>query len=350
MPFTRATLQELRTRVENDLVARLQLAAAVLRRSFVRILARAWAGIAHGLYGYIQFLSQQLLPDTSEGEYLERQASLYGLSRTAATFATGNVTLTGQDGTLIAAGTVLQRSDQLQYEIRADVTISSGTATAILDALVAGQIGNADAGVALSLVSPIAGVNSSALVAMGGLSLGNDQETDDDFRARVIERYRFRPHGGAEDDYIAWAKEVAGVTRVWVFPGELGAGKVSVRFVRDGDASIIPDGAEVAQVQAYIEARRPVTAQVTVVAPISTPLNFTISITPDTAAVRATVEAQLRALLGGDEVEPGGTVLLSRIRTEIGLANGLSDFTLSSPNANVTHTTGQLAVMGVITW
>ena len=349
MAFTRATLQELRTRIENDLVGGLQLTAAVLRRSFVRILARAWAGLAHGLYGYIQFLSRQLLPDTAEREYLERHGSLFELGRTPATFATGNVTLTGTDGTLVPAGTVMQRSDLAQYDTRADVTIASGTATAIVDALVAGQVGNADVGVALSLVSPIAGVNSSAVVAAGGLSSGTDQESDEDLRTRVLERYRFRPHGGAEDDYIGWAKEVPGVTRVWVFPGELGPGQVTVRFVRDNDASIIPDAGEVSQVQAYIDARRPVTAAITVVAPLSTSLNVTLSITPDTAANRAAVQAQLSRFLGGDEIRPGATVLLSRLRTEIGLS-GVADFNLTVPNANVTHTTGQLAVLGSITW
>jgi uncharacterized phage protein gp47/JayE len=151
--------------------------------------------------------------------------------------------------------------------------------------------------------------------------------------------------------YAAWAKEVAGVTRAWVFPGELGAGTVTVRFVRDDDdTTIIPDGAEVSAVQGYIDARRPVTAQVTVVAPAAVPLNLTIDITPDTAATRAAVESELRDLLSRDEVVPGGTILLSELRTAIGIAEGISDYTLVSPAASVTHTTGQMPIFGVITW
>jgi uncharacterized phage protein gp47/JayE len=183
------------------------------------------------------------MKDTSELESLERQGVLYGITRKAATFAVGNVTFAGNDGTLIATGTLLQRSDGQCYTTQADATIAAGTATAAVQAETAGEAGNAAAGVSLALVSPIIGVGSSATVAVGGLALGSDQESDDDLRTRIIERLRFAPQGGAATDYVAWAKKVAGVTRAWAFPPELGLGTVTVRFVRDDDASIIPDGA-----------------------------------------------------------------------------------------------------------
>jgi uncharacterized phage protein gp47/JayE len=349
MPFQRPTLAEIVERVEQDFVSRLALAGGVLRRSVIGVLSRVVAGAAHLLHGNIEFLSRQVFPDQSELEYLERQGSLYGIARKAATFAAGNVTFTGTAGT-IPSGTLLQRSDGLRYETQADATLAAGTASAAVEALTAGETGNADAGVSLFLVSPIIGVNSNATVAAGGLGLGSDQESDEDLRGRIIDRLRFAPQGGAAADYEAWAKEVAGVTRAWVFPGELGAGTVTIRFVRDGDVSIIPDAAEVMAVQDYIDERRPVTAQVTVLAPTAVALNFTIDITPDTAATRAAVEAELRDLLARDEVVPGGTILLSQIRTSIGIAEGITDFSLTTPNANVTHTTGQMPTFGAITW
>jgi len=122
-----------------------------------------------------------------------------------------------------------------------------------------------------------------------------------------------------------------------------------VRFVRDDDASIIPDAGEVAAVQAHIDALRPVTAQVTVVAPVAVPLNFTLLVVPNTAAVKTAVEAELRALLQR-EAEPGGTILISHIREAISIATGETNYTLTTPAADVTHTTGQMATMGTITW
>lgn len=352
MAFQRPTLAQLIERIGQDFVSRLSLVGGVLRRSVVGVMARVFAGAAHELHGFLEFLSRQVFPDTSELEYLERQGSLYDVNRKAATFATGNVELSGNDGTLIPTGTLLQRSDGARYETQADGTIASGVAVVAVEALDAGDDGNADALVVLTLVSPIAGANSTAIVETGGLSGGADQESDDDLRARVLARLQFAPHGGAADDYEMWAKEVPGVTRAWVFPQELGAGTVTVRFVRDDDASIIPDGAEVTAVQDYIDdpSRRPVTAQVTVVAPIAVPLNFTLGITPDTVANRAEVEAELRDLLARDEIVPGSTLTLSQIRTSIGVADGITDYNLTAPAANVTRTTGELTTFGVITW
>jgi uncharacterized phage protein gp47/JayE len=203
----------------------------------------------------------------------------------------------------------------------------------------------------LSLVSPIVGVTPSATA--GVLSGGADVETDDALRSRLLARIQNPPQGGAASDYVAWALQVSGVTRAWVFAQELGPGTLTVRFVRDNDgtgAAILPDAGEVAAVQAYINARRPVTAQVTVVAPTANALNFTISgLTPSTSAVRAAVQTELQDLLLREAV-PGGTILLSHIRAAISSATGENDFTLTSPSANVTNATGQISTMGNITW
>jgi len=134
-----------------------------------------------------------------------------------------------------------------------------------------------------------------------------------------------------------------------VYPSELGAGTVTVRFMRDDDVDPIPDAGEIASVLAYIEARRPVTAQVTVVAPIATPLNFTIFATPNTASVKAAIESGLSDLLRREAV-PGGTILISHIRETISVASGETNHTMSSPAADVTRSIGQIATMGIITW
>lgn len=408
MSFERPTLSELVDRVQQDFISRLDLVGSPLRRSLVHVLARVIAGAAHMLHGHLEFLSRQLFPDTSEAEYLERHGSIFGITRNPPAFATGNVIVWGTNATLIPAGSVLVRSDDVEYSTDADATIAtltawaaltaytvgqlrrnggviyqvtvagtsagsggpSGTGSAIVDgtvtwshiatgtaavvvavtASVAAEDGNADSGVSLSFESPIAGANSTVTVAVAGLSGGADEESDENLRTRVLERMSAPPHGGAEADYIAWAKEVSGVTRVWVYPLELGAGTVTVRFMRDDDSgSPIPDAGEVTTVQDYLDERRPVTAVVTVVAPVAVDLDFTIEITPDTAEVRAAVEAELTDMLYR-VAEPGGTILLSEIRTAIGIAEGLEDYILTVPAANVTHTTGQIAVMGTITW
>lgn len=349
MAFQRPTLTEIIDRTFADLVGRLSLQGALLRRSVVGVLARVLAGASHMLHGHLDWIAKQAIPDTAD-EWLPRWANIWGISRKQAEFAGGSVTFPGTiNGTALPTGSAIKRSDGAQYTTQADATVASGTVTVTVLADAAGELGNADAATSLTLVFPIAGINSTGAVAVGGIVNGSDLETDDALRVRFLARIKQPPHGGADFDYKAWALEVPGVTRAWVYPLYLGIGTVGVTFVRDNDASIIPDSPEVAAVQTYIDARRPVTADVTVFAPIADALNFSIGITPTSAAIQAAIQAELRDLLVR-EAEPGGTLFLSRINEAISVAAGEFDHTLTLPAADVVSATGHIKIMGTITW
>lgn len=348
MSFERPTLTVLIARVQADFVSRLGLTGAVLRRSIVFVLSRVIAGAAHMLHGHLDWLAKQLFPSTSDDAQLITQAALFGLAKTSATYAVGVVTITGTDTTIIPAGTILVRSDGEEYETAAEVTITGGEIDATVTALEAGELGSLTVGVVLTFQSPIAGADSEAEVD-SVTSDGTDEEATDDLRVRLLARMAEAPHGGTEADHVAWAKEVSGTTRAWADPGGLGPGTVVVRFARDGDASPIPDAGEVAVMQAYLDTKVPAYATVTAHAPTAAALALTVEITPDTAALQAVVEAELADLLLR-EGEPGGTILLSAIRTAIGNAPGITDYVLTVPAADVTHTTNQLPTLGTVTF
>lgn len=338
--FERPGLRELIARTLSDTQSRLS-AEELLRRADAEVFARVLAGASHALHGHLDWIARQVIYDTADAEILERWASLFGLDRKPAAYASGTVTASGT-GT-IPTGTIYRRADGAEFQVTADATAPGAVQ---VQALVAGAAGNTAAGL-LSLQTPISGVVTAAAVV--SISNGADIEDDASLRARLRAHLRAPPHGGAAHDYIQWATEVPGVTRAWVYPLELGAGTVVVRFVRDNDVSLIPDSTEVAAVQAYINERRPVTAAVTVLAPVAVPLNFTIDLTPDSTEIRATVQAALRDLLAR-EAEPGKTILVSHIREAISTALGETDHVLTAPSANVAHSTGQIATMGTITW
>ncbi len=347
MPLERPTLTQLIAQTQADALARAQIDDP-LRRADVMVYARVLAGLIHGIYGLAEWIARQVIPDTAEAEYLGRWASVWGVARKPAARATGTVQFTVQAGAVIPTGTVLQALDGQQYETTGAATGSVPTSTATVEAVTTGAIGNRTAGQTLTLVSPVAGVQATALASE--LSGGSDVESDDLLRARLLARISMPPQGGSASDYLAWALAVPGVTRAWVSASELGPGTVVVRFVRDADVSLIPDAGEVAAVQAYIDQRRPVTAAVTVLAPTSAPLNFTVSgLVPDTPALRAAVEAELADLVRR-EASPGGTLLLSRIRAAISATAGEADHTLVSPSANVVAGAGAITTMGTVTW
>ena len=158
------------------------------------------------------------------------------------------------------------------------------------------------------------------------------------------------PHGGAAGDYERWALEVTGVTRAWAVPALYGLGTVGLWFMTDDlTANGIPDAAKVTEVQTYLDTLRPITAEVTAVAPTPVSLDFTIELTPNTATVQAAVEAALEDLILR-ESEPGATILLSHIREAISTATGETDHVVTVPAADVTHAAAEIAVFGAITW
>jgi len=351
MPFDKPTLTELIAATESDVEARLPGADARVRRSNLNVLARVQSAGLSGLYDFIDWAKDQLLVDTAEVEMLDRPGNIWGITRIAATYATGSIDLAGTNGSVIPAATLFQRSDGVRYLSNAEVTIAAGVATAAITAVVAGVGGNAVAGVAISLVAPIGGVTSGAVVAAGDLSGGADQETDAAYRARIQARIQQPPHGGAGFDYVTWTLSQPGVTRAWVYPLELGIGTVTVRFMMDDTyADGIPLAPDVAAVQAALEIVRPVTADLTVVAPVAVPLDFTITgLSPSTVAVQTAIETELTDLIRR-EAEPGSTLLISHIREAISIAAGESDHAVTVPAADVVHTTGQIATFGAITW
>lgn len=350
MAWERPTLATLIKRNQADIESEIQGVDAKVRRTNLNIIAKLVSLVAHTLYGFIGHCVKQIFPATSDTENLDRHASFWlTTQRIPATYAAGSVVLNGSIASVIDEGTKWIRSDGVEYESTEAGVFTGTTLTIAVEASIAGQTGNADAGTALVLSQPIDGVSSNAVVAVGGISGGTDAESNESVIDRILTRVQSPPHGGSEADYKTWAREVPGVTRAWVYPQELGDGTVTVRFVRDDDSSIIPDAGEVAAVQAYINSKRPVTAVVTVVAPIADPLNFQIQLTPNTPAVQAAVAAELDDLIKREST-PAGTLLISHIREAISLAAGETNHVLISPTADVPHTTGHMAVMGVITW
>ena len=297
----------------------------------------------------MQWIADQILPDTADEAMLERQANLRIGGRKQPSQATGTVQVTGTVGAFLPEGTVLQATNGNQYAVVEAVTLNDTTASASVISIEKGSAMNLDIGETLTLVSPIASIQDEATVEEPGITGGSDLESVEDLRDRVIRSYRIIPCGGDADDYVTWALEVEGITRAWCIPNHMGSGTVGVFCVRDGDDPITPDEQELQYVKDHIDTVRPVTANVYVLAPTLKTINFTISVTPDSATVRTAVQAALSNLIDS-EGDLGGTIYLSHIRAAVSSATGETDNTVISPATDVTCKATELPVMGQITW
>lgn len=343
MAFDRPTLRELITQMTTD--AEREAGAKQLRQSNLRVLPKVFAYACHALYGFITWILKQLFADTAEAQYLERQASIQGINRRAASKATGTLTVSYTEGSTVPIGTIFMADDQTRYETTAAPEV--GSYTVPVQCLETGTVGNREEGLTYTLVSPVTGVDAEAIGSeMAG---GAEAESDESLRERLLYRLRNPPRGGTATDYVAWAKEVPGVTRAWCFPKEQGVGTVVVRFATDGLTETgIPTEGMVQIVADYIAQAAPVTAATTVLAPVVKPIAFQIkNLTPNTEAVRAQIAAELKSLFLR-EASPGGVVLITHIQQAISSAAGEEDYVLVYPTENVAAENYELPVVGDI--
>lgn len=349
--YARPTFTQILASIQADINSNLPGVDARLRRSVLNVLSYMEAGVAQGLYGYIAFIALQVFPDTATGDYLNRWATIFGVQRHSAVSAAGNIVCTGIDATLIPAGTQLQRSDLVVFTTDANATINMGTVTVPVTAVVPGSNGNTTASSVLTFTSPVSGIDSTATVDGSGLSGGTDIESDDDLRIRLLARISAPPQGGAAIDYVNWAEQVAGVTRAWCVPQGSGSPNVKVYFMMDDTYSDgIPLSGDVTTVQDYMDPLIPVTAVLTVAAPVATPIDFTIHlIDNDSSAIRASVEANLQQMIIRDS-GPGTTIYLSRIIETINTSDNVFASTVTVPSSDTTITSDHIATMGTITW
>ena len=303
MPFSRPTLQRLITRAAGDIEAELQNGGSRISRSVEHTLARALAGLAHGLHGHIEFVSEQIIPDTSEAEFLSRWAEIFGLKRKQATQALFDVLFTGTASSPIPVGTSVQRADGVTFITTAAVAIPVGMPfeiTVQVQAEEEGVGGNTDGGSTVTLVSPVAGIDSEATVEGTPGELEGDAvdiESDDALLLRLLSFVQTPPSGGGPGDYVDEALEISGVTRAWELPKQFGPGTVGLIFVLDTfdvDGNFIstnlPAAPKIAEVQAAMDAFAPVTAVVTAAAPVEETLDPDIQLEPNTAEVQAAVD------------------------------------------------------------
>ena len=352
MAFTRPTLTAIITRIEADMSSRLLDGAPVLRRSFLGVLARVFAGISHMLYGGLVWISKQILPDLCDADSLERHADTWGITRIAAAYAVGNIDVTGTTDTVIPIDTLLQRADGIEYKTTEEKTIAAGVALIPVIGVVAGVDGNADEDTVISFSSTIAGLDQAAAVATGGLVGGTDQEADEDLRDRLLLRLQSTPQGGAEIDYDIWAREVAGVFKPFVYPlydydNNLypAPGHVGVTYI-DADGSL---PVSVTALQAHLDTVAPVTATVTAFIPDELVVNFEMNLEPNDTATQDAVESEIAALFVR-EGAPNTTIPLSQINEAISIATGETDHILTTPAADIVMTRKQYPVVGTFTY
>jgi len=365
LPYARPTLTELNGQALQDIQsAQIGGVDGLLQKAVLRVLARAQSGLAYEHYGYQDWIARMAVPWTARDEFLEGWAALKGVTRKAASYAALTATFTGTPGVTMPSGTTVATANSLSFSTTADATVgSTGSVTVPIAATTAGSASNLAVGTAMTLSGAITGINSSGAVA-SSVTAGADQETDDAFRTRMLQVYAAPPQGGAQDDYVTWVEDVAGVTRAWCNPNGAGVGTAVVYFMMDdvrASQSGFPQGTNgVASAESRDTAAtgdqltvadaiyplRPVTALVYACAPVANPISFVIAdLSPATSTVIAGITTALQDLFVRIGTPLGMTIYPSDWNEAIASVAGIEHFNVTSPAAPVTLSVGQLPTL-----
>lgn len=151
----------------------------------------------------------------------------------------------------IAKGTLYQTDAGVVYKTAELALAEQGMVELVLLAPEVGEVYNLAITTRLSLVSPLAGVPSVALVS-GVEVLGADGESLEELRRRVELRRRLAPQGGSAADYLQWALEVEGVADIYAYVYQVG--RVNIYVIGSGKGSErIPSEAQLDLVRKSIE-------------------------------------------------------------------------------------------------
>ena len=282
MPYDRPTLQEISLQAENDFNNRLGGQSKPYRFSIKKVTARVIAGIAHLLYGNIDWVYKQAVPDTAESSNLERWALIWGLQRKLASRASGNIVISGSEGSVVPQFTTVQTSDGIRYLTLEEAKIEKNKDSVVtrIQSLDASSKFNLLKGYKLSFLSPIAGIKLECFVDDLGINDGTDSESDDALRDRLLKRIRNAPCAGSQNDYMVWANETpsVAVTRSWCFPSWRSRGNIGLAFVCDDNTDIIPNTDELNAVRDYVSNQMPCEANLFVFPLKKKAINLTFEI------------------------------------------------------------------------
>lgn len=283
---------------------------------------------------------QLIFPEWSYGEYLDAHAKSRGMTRKAATAATGEVTITGAENIIIPAGTTVSTASlnnedpAVAYQTTEEATIPiSGTVTVPIVCAQTGTVGNTNPNTIILLGSTVVGITS--VTNEEAVSGGTDEESDESLIERIEEYDQTQGDSyiGNISDYKRWAMSVSGVGNAAIIPANDSSGLVTIVLT---DATGNPASSQLCtEVYDYIMSPDDPTQRV---APINAYLSV---IAPETIAIgaKATVELTEEATMDAvqqsfienmiqylPEALADGEIKITKVAAILSGTTGVNDF------------------------
>lgn len=291
--------------------------------------------------------------DTADDEHKELIAKdRANITRRAAAYATGYVTISGVAGTEISAGTQVS-SDYLVFDtLEAAVVGDEGTVMVQVQCETAGSTGNVPVGAIYEYPVTISGLNSVTNTA--AFTNGYDIESIDDFSLRYHNAITTSPGAGTPEDYETWALEVDGVAAAVCFGRTPSIGSVTVYIMnqnhRAADAELLQAVAD------HIDTRRPSPANVIVnsVSEVTINVSATVYVASGTAAdyeeaITEAINDYIKSIGYSKDSRRVSVVLIGEAILGVEGVTDVDNLTVNGGTDSIALGNTEIAVLGTVT-
>ena len=315
---------------------------------------RLWAVAAQlqALEIQADWVLNQSFPQTAQGMYLDYQGQMRGLKRLPATKAVGtlrfSVDMAPVSDIVIPVGSACMTAEEVRFHTTEEVILKAGTLSvdAPAEALEGGSSGNAASGmITVMTACPMAVTGCTNPKAFSG---GSDEEEDETFRKRILASYQRLPNGANAAWYEQTAMNYGGVAAARAVGRARGIGTVDVYVATEQG---LPEEELLTGLQAELQAKREIAVDVAVKAPSIQDVNVTVAVAPENGnafgEVKAAVEQCIVSFFNGKLL--GKPVRLAELGSMIYALDGVANYRITAPTADVVANDTLLPILGTLT-
>ncbi len=307
-----------------------------------------------------------IFPEWSYGEFLDNHAKTRKMPRREATPASGSLTITGDVGTVIQAGSLFSTAavndePSVDYKVKKSVKIpDTGSVTVEIECTQTGIVGNTQPNTIVLVSSKITGITS--VTNTEAVSGGTEEETDVSLIQRIMDYDQSQgdSYTGSVADYRRWATSVPGVGSATVISAQDDTGLVTIILTdSNGEPAteqlcnsvynyiMKPDDPDnrLAPTNASLKVQPPATMEIGIIATVELKAGATIE------SVRDAYLAKLALYL--PEALDDGEIKYTRLVAVLAATEGANDFsglqfgikkgdTVSYGTSNIAITSNQL--------
>jgi len=312
------------------------------------------------LYDLVKTVMQQSFVQTATGSWLDLKVREMGISRKVAIKTRIYLTFTcnspAAQNITIPASTICKSqkdsggSDYRFMTIEEAVLEEGQTSVQVIaEAELPGKAWNVGQDTITRMVTRVTGIHAVTNEVGFLIREGSDPESDEQLRERAITKWETLGLGGTRGAYRNWALSVPGVIAASVlddFP--FGPGTVGVVILGENGA---PSAELINEVHQYIKARKPLTADVRILAPDIQSIDLDLEVIRYADAERETVETGVREAIEtySGRLQLGEGLIIARLINEIMDVPSVYNLKVNAPERDINVPVDQFQVFSQIT-